>query len=709
MPFSPRLLATAIATITCSAPALTLASSETRLEPVVVSASGFEQAISEAPASITVIDRETLQAKRAASLAEALEGVEGVNVRSLDARSGKSGNQTISLRGLPSEYTLILIDGVRQNPTANVTPNAFDDVTSVFIPPIAAIERIEIIRGPMSTLYGSDAIGGVVNIITRKADNTWGGSVSAQNTFPSDERFGGQSTLEAYSGGALIEDTLRLQVYGRLYERAESNIRIPGTTPDLLDNRTMGQNPVGANVDTFGGRLSYTPNASHELFLRVDTSRQHYNNDRGQLGRLNGPVDAPTFGRGYSQSLTFARDQFRLGHVGQLPHGTLETTLTHDTVETRGRTINSGALDPSLDGTPRTLELETFIADTRYVTILGDHIVTVGGQYIDPEFTDGLAGGRSYGANQYSVFVEDAWALTDTLTLTTGLRYDDNENFDAEWTPRAYLNWRATPSWTLKAGAARGFRAPQLQQIEAGIIGFGDGGTTPIFGNPDLNPEKSTNYEVGAAFDNGGPVTGQVAVFWTDLIDKIEAGTGANDGMDVNIGRAVVQGVELNAGYRFLQDFTLSANYTYTDSEVKRGATAAYEIGDPLTSMPDHMVNATLDWQATPQLNTFIAAEYRSSGFRPRNFHEPQDGGSAQGAFEALGDFKGYTIVNLGAGYRFTPQVRANATLYNALNKDFIRYRDYPGRNDPSDTYTSNVYNNILDPRTLLVSLNVDF
>lgn len=707
MTTSPRLLPLAAAVLGAALPLSVSANAQ--IDTVVVSASGFEQSITEAPASITVITREQLQARRAANLAEALEGVEGVNVRSLDARSGKTGNQTISLRGLPSEYTLILIDGVRQNLSAAVAPNAFDDVTSVFIPPIAAIERIEIIRGPMSTLYGSDAIGGVVNIITRKAEDDWQGSFSAQNTFQTDERFGGNSTFETYAGGALIEDTLRLQVYGRLFERAESNIEIPGTTPSLLDNRTMGQNPVGANVGTFGGQLVYTPSANHDLFLRVDTTRQDYNNDRGQLGRLDGTPENPNFNRGYAKQLSFARDQFRLGHVGRLTHGTVETTLTHDTVETRGRTINAGALDPSLNGTPRTLELETLIADSRYVTILGNHILTLGGQYIDPEFTDGLAGGRSYGASQYSLFAEDAWALTDTLTLTTGLRYDDNRNFDAEWTPRAYLNWRATPAWTLKAGAARGFRAPQLQQIESGIIGFGDGGSTPLFGNPDLKPETSTNYEVGAAYNEGGALTGQVMLFWTDLTDKIEAGTGANSGVDVNIGRAVVQGVELSAGYRFLQDFTLSGNYTYTDSEVKRGATAAYEIGDPLTSVPDHMVNATFDWQATPQLNTFIAAEYRSSGFRPRNYHEPQDGGSAQGAFEALGDFKGYTIVNLGAGYRFTEQVRLNATLYNALNKDFIRYQDYPGRNDPSDTFTSNVYNNILDPRSLLVSITVDF
>ncbi|TVQ68976.1 MAG: hypothetical protein EA372_12580 [Chromatiaceae bacterium] len=150
------------------APLAASANQSVELAPIAVTGAGFEQLITETPASISVITREELQRRQVSSLAEALEGIEGINARPLDARDGKTGNQSISLRGLPRDYTLILIDGVRQNPRGTVTPNSFDDVNSVFIPPVAAIERIEVIRGPMSTLYGSDAMGGVVNIITRR-------------------------------------------------------------------------------------------------------------------------------------------------------------------------------------------------------------------------------------------------------------------------------------------------------------------------------------------------------------------------------------------------------------------------------------------------------------------------------------------------------------------------------------------------------------
>ncbi|GAB4303736.1 MAG: hypothetical protein Kow0083_14710 [Methylophaga sp.] len=125
------------------------------LGEMVVSAAGFEQKLTEAPASITVLSRDELQKKRYSNLAQALEDVEGIDVRQ---GTGKTGGLNISFRGMPSDYTLILIDGRRQNAAGNVTPNGFNETATSFMPPVSAIERIEVIRGPMSTLYGSDAM-----------------------------------------------------------------------------------------------------------------------------------------------------------------------------------------------------------------------------------------------------------------------------------------------------------------------------------------------------------------------------------------------------------------------------------------------------------------------------------------------------------------------------------------------------------------------
>ncbi len=683
-----------------------VADAQESLEALVITAGGLGQDVENAPASVTVITREELEQRQVRSIADALRGVEGVDVDGLDARSNKTGNRSISLRGLPPEYTLILIDGKRQNPPGTVAPNAFTDSATVFMPPVAAIERIEIIRGPLSTLYGSDALGGVVNIITRRPGEEWGGSASLSSTFQSDSEFGGYQTLEGYAAGPLIEDTLSLQVYGRTFERAESRISFPTSRDaDPEDTRTMGQNPVGANVNTAGGRFLFTPHRDHEFTLGYDVTRQTYNNDRGQLGRIGS-------GRGYDDELGFNRDQISLGYSGFYALGTWDVSLYRNTTETTGRLIPSAAVpedSPRLDA-DRTLESQVDVVDTKFVMPLGRHVVTVGAQYLDAELTDGIPQ-RTFSNSQMSVFAEDEWFMTDTLALTTGVRYEDNDAFGGQFTPRAYLVWNATDQITLKGGAGRGYRAPFLEQLEDGVVGFGDQGQTPLFGNPDLDPEISNNYEVSALYNNRRNLSGQITLFYTELRNRIERPTSADGTPDAfqNIGESVIQGVELAATYAFAPDWSVQGNYTYTDSEVRSRNVVGFERGDPLFGVPEHRINARLNWQTTPQLRTFLEGEYVSSRHRPDSYHEPQLGGNAQGASEALGDFKGFATFNLGGTYELSRNARITAAVLNVLDKDFNDYRAYPLRNDPDTTAFSNVYNNVYEPRRLFVNMVMDF
>ena len=192
------------------------AQSPTTLSEVVVTASGFEQDLKQAPASIAVVTREELESKQFRDLAEALNGVEGIDVM---GGTGKTGGLDISIRGMPSEYTLILIDGRRQNVAGDVTPNGFGAAHTSFLPPVSAIERIEVIRGPMSTLYGSDAMGGVINIITRKVAKEWSGSVGVQVGIPEASNQGNQRKFDLYFSGPIVQDTLGLTLRGNLYDR----------------------------------------------------------------------------------------------------------------------------------------------------------------------------------------------------------------------------------------------------------------------------------------------------------------------------------------------------------------------------------------------------------------------------------------------------------------------------------------------------------
>ncbi|KAG1251599.1 hypothetical protein G6F68_012197 [Rhizopus microsporus] len=141
------------------------------LSPVVVTASGYDQSIADAPASITVLTHEDLARQPFNTLQDALRNVEGVSIVGANANK-----QDISIRGMPGKYTLILVDGKRQGTREMLNREELGMVQASQIPPLAAIERIEVVRGPMSSLYGSDAMGGVINIITKRIGDDWNGT-----------------------------------------------------------------------------------------------------------------------------------------------------------------------------------------------------------------------------------------------------------------------------------------------------------------------------------------------------------------------------------------------------------------------------------------------------------------------------------------------------------------------------------------------------
>ena len=188
------------------------------MDTVVVTASGFEQQIQDAPASISVITRQDLEKKFYRDVTDALVEVPGVVV------TGGADRQDISLRGMGAKYTLILIDGKRQNSRETRTNSDSSGVEGGWTPPLSAIERIEVVRGPMSSLYGSDAMGGVINIITRKVPSEWGGEIRMDSTIQESSKSGDIYQGNFYLAGPIKNDLLGLQIYGRATQRDEDNI-----------------------------------------------------------------------------------------------------------------------------------------------------------------------------------------------------------------------------------------------------------------------------------------------------------------------------------------------------------------------------------------------------------------------------------------------------------------------------------------------------
>ncbi|RDU65869.1 hypothetical protein CQA53_05300 [Helicobacter didelphidarum] len=177
------------------------------LDKIVTTAKGTEQLLIDAPASISVIGREDLEKKPHKDLAEALADIPSVDI---GTEQGRMGGLGISIRGMPSTYTLILIDGKRQGVAGNMatTNSGYSQSDLSFMPPLSAIERIEVIRGPMSTLYGSDAIGGVVNIILKKKLDKYGVSMGLETMQTENRSYGSNYTANLFATLPFIKDTL---------------------------------------------------------------------------------------------------------------------------------------------------------------------------------------------------------------------------------------------------------------------------------------------------------------------------------------------------------------------------------------------------------------------------------------------------------------------------------------------------------------------
>ena len=413
------LLASAISSLACGA----VAAQETpQLNDIVVTASGFEQQISSAPASISVISREELERGHFQNVTDALRDVPGVVVTGGGA--GDNGND-ISIRGMPSQYTLILVDGRPQN-SRESRPNGSAGFEQDWLPPLQAIERIEVVRGPMSTLYGSDAIGGVINVITRKVADSWHGNIQLDTVLQEDSASGDSRQANFYLSGPLVADRLGLQLYGRTSERDEDDIE-NGYEEKSLQSLTA--------------RLSLAASDNHDFTAEAGITEQ----DRRSLVGRSAPAEGCR--GGCTDSIgEYTNSHVALTHSGRFDWGTSETFVQRERSENQSRDI----------------EITNTTAKTSVVIPLGMHMLTVGASWEEESLEDGttnqISDRTAVENSQWALFMEDEWMLTNAWALTGGLRLDDDDNYGSHLSPRLYSVWNMTPEWTLKGGVSTGYR-----------------------------------------------------------------------------------------------------------------------------------------------------------------------------------------------------------------------------------------------------------
>lgn len=625
-----------------------------QLNTIVVTATGYEQDLSQAPASITVIDREELDRHEYNDITDALRNAPGIVV------TGGNDAQAISIRGMSADYTLFLVDGKRQF-AKDTNPNGDDyGMEKNILPPIAAIERIEIIRGPASTLYGSEAMGGVINIITKKVSDVWTGSAEVGATLQDRGDGGNTYNTSAYLSGPIIDEKLGLQIGVNRLERKEDSYL----------------NGFGRHVtESLNSRFTYVINDNHDLAFDANFVNQEGESTPGKTVAENGAAS----------SSSSERSVFALTHNGEYSD-TLDSSsyIQYENSENPDR-VNA------VVGT-KGIELETITANSQWNWLLGNHTVSFGGYYKDETLVD-RATNRNPLVPDFdeltrwsaAVFLEDTWSITDKFNLTAGARYDYDEHYEGNISPRIYGVYNVTDELTVKGGVSTGYKQPAIRAVTDGFYAVTGGGGSPtatgraiIKANPDLEPESSTSTELGFHWKNdyiNASLTGYITKFEDRISEIRECDSTTNADYDSNdastwtcsengipfafissrenIDEAELRGIEVTFGANLSDYDTVTANYTFTDTEIKSGA---FE-GQPLNGMPEHLFNVTFDHEVNDDLNIWTRLHYRGET-------TPYLGRSSMSD-----PLPAYTFMDVGFNYTFTDYLKGKFGVYNLLDK----------------------------------------
>ncbi len=497
---------------------------------IVVTGARTEQALGDSAVATQVIRRDAIEASGAENLAELLEEHPGLQVlRSF----GGAGGAGVTMQGLDPKYTLILVDGQRATGRINGTLDL-----SRF--PAEDIEQVEIVKGPGSALYGSDAIAGVINIITRKTRRAREAEAHAS--------FGSFDTQDLSARAGLRRGRWSTGLAGgwhhtRGFDRDPADV---ATTGNYQNNLNLSQwTELRLRPDL---RITATADAQQRDLRGVDLSATGAVFDRRNLTRTASLTLTP--------EITWSAPA-RLRLIAHLVYFGDRYGL------------DQRASD-DLDELQRTRDLLGQVSAQYDHLVAGKHMFTAG---IESQFeglsTPRLAEGRGT-RQRFALFVQDEWrVLPGRLVLVPGGRFDLDSQFGAHATPRLAVRYDPHPALTLRASAGLGYRAPSFRELYLSFANPSAG--YRVTGNPELTPETSRGLTVGFLARAAAFAQIEVHAFANGLrnlitIDTTGGAIGQNLFSYVNIGAARTRGLEAVFGLRVLKHFALDASYTLGDT-----------------------------------------------------------------------------------------------------------------------------------------------
>ncbi len=569
--------------------------------------------------SVQVISQQAIESMGAQTLKDIFDNTPGLTLQygTFPAASAAS-KSSVSLRGLGATGTLWLIDGRR---LAGEVKNPYDMERI----PASSIARIEIVKGPMSALYGADALGGVINIITKQPQSgEWRGEVSLSHGSNTHGEADSDNVSAHLRGGkgkirySLNVSRLQTDPYS---EREYTNTRIG-----------RGQNPIAA-IPTTPGFLN--PNhpitKGNPFYLQADGTVKPKPLDPSRVTTDRAAVQA-------------SFDQFR-EQVQANVQENYPVDVTYRETSMLKYFADFGypnEVASSASGMNANVKIKAFESTATWYSPDEKHLVTAGAEWRDEDreatvFTQ-TSKLSARGVNSKAVYAQDEWQITPSLRLTIGGRYDRYtqdayvdangqhraEQNNSKTTARIGINQALGKGLNLRASAGQGYRVPDIRELyiqkqtPTGVQ-LGAYTTDPARGKTpyDLKPESTNAYELGLGGQNG-KLKYDFAVFFNDITNRIEQireGTGQTSYFTFkNISEATTKGLEARLEYAFNADWHGKLSWYELDTENK-------ETAKPLEYTPERTLNAKLDWQATPRLNLGLSAEYLGKQFYTEQGH----------------------------------------------------------------------------------------
>lgn len=606
-------------------PLITQAQQRSNVEEVVVTASLTERDSATSPAFTSVVTAEDIAKAPVNSLPDLLRETVGVN-----NQTDSSGRDQIQIRGLGGRYTLVLVNGKRVSSSGALWRGGDFDFSSI---PLGSIERVEIVRGPMAALYGSDAIGGVVNIITKKPTEDWTGAVTAEYRGVEAGEKGDQKRLSASATGA-VSDAVGLSISGEFTDRDpwfRNSATDPTEVPGLEEKKTSSL------VTT----TSFKINDRQSLDLDVT-----YMNDERPHG-LYSYVYYPAWDfHSYSyreQEIT----RYTYGFTHKAEWDGFKTVAFIQQENSRIDDFNSAYNDPQ----QRRVEEKNTYAKVYGTGELGRHGLTVGLDFRNQLIEDAVSylDTGKVETNDVAVFLQDEIAVTDKVNFTLGGRVDDHEIFGDHFSPKAYLTYKISDDVVLKGGVSDAFKAPDAYQMSEEYRVISCGGSCYLSGNPDLKPESSVNYEAGIEV-NKSAWNLSLVVFDNDVDDMIIAvyDPAGPSRRWSNIAKAETKGIEFELGVELTSSLSLDSNITLLDTEYINEAGAKTE----LDSRPETLAHLALNWQVSDKFTTSLSANYTGEQQYESN------------------DLPAYTRLDWSAAYDLTQSVVVRFGIKNLTDVD---------------------------------------